>query len=143
MTDPRHIATSIVGAVDWQTEVSGFCRCPGEALHTHRTGKKDCRVSVDGAPTIYCFHSSCAAAVAAVNRRLRQELGAGSWEIILPDRKVLRNGDVLEAGGSVLPREVVHARARAEGRDAGEQLALETLRAVADRFKPELFEKFR
>jgi hypothetical protein len=42
----------------------------------------------------------------------------------------------------VLPREVVQARARAEGRDAGEQLALETLKVLAERFKPELFEKF-
>jgi hypothetical protein len=145
MNDPRQIAAGIVGAVDWQTEVSGFCRCPGESLHTHRTGQKDCRVSVDGAPTIYCFHSSCAVAVATANLRLRQELGAlagGQWAITLPGGRVLRSGDVLQAGGVVLPREVVQARARAEGRDAGEQLALETLKAVADRFKPELFEKF-
>jgi len=143
MIDPKQIAAGIVGAVDWQTEVSGFCRCPGEALHTHRTGKKDCRVSVDGAPTIYCFHSSCAAVVASANRTLRVAIGQNPWELKLPGGAVLRNGDVLQAGGSVLPREVVQARARAEGRDAGEQLALETLRAVADRFKPELFEKFR
>ena len=81
MTDPRQITASIVGAVDWQTEVSGFCRCPGEALHTHQNGKKDCRVSVDGAPTIYCFHASCALAVAEANRALRRELGARSWEL--------------------------------------------------------------
>jgi len=52
MNDPRTIAAGIVGTVDWQTEVSGFCRCPGESLHTHKTGRKDCRVNVDGAPTI-------------------------------------------------------------------------------------------
>ena len=45
MNDPRTIAASVVGAVDWQTEVSGFCRCPGESLHTHQNGKKDCRVN--------------------------------------------------------------------------------------------------
>jgi hypothetical protein len=80
MIDPRIIAASIVGTVDWQSEVSGFCRCPGEALHTQRNGKKDCRVNVDGAPTIYCFHASCAPAVAAANKRLRRELGAGSGQ---------------------------------------------------------------
>ncbi len=32
MIDPRLIAQRIVGTVDWQSEVSGFCRCPGEAL---------------------------------------------------------------------------------------------------------------
>ena len=28
MTDPRYIAASIVGAVDWQTDVSGFSNGP-------------------------------------------------------------------------------------------------------------------
>ena len=68
MTDPRQFATRIVGAVDWQSEVSGFYRCPGQSLHTSPTGRKDCRVCVDGAPTIFCFHASCAPAVAAVTR---------------------------------------------------------------------------
>ena len=52
MSDPRQIAAALVGKIDWQNEVSGFCRCPGESLHTTKTSKKDCRVSVDGAPTI-------------------------------------------------------------------------------------------
>jgi hypothetical protein len=143
MTDPRHIAASIVGAVDWQTDVSGFCKCPGESLHTHKTGKKDCRINVDGAPTIYCFHASCGLAVAEANKRLRRELNATPWALTLPGGKVLRSGDVLQASGTVLPREVVQARAKSEGRDAGEQLILETLTVTAERFKPELFENFR
>ncbi|TAK98818.1 MAG: hypothetical protein EPO07_11525 [Verrucomicrobia bacterium] len=142
MNDPRQVAASIVGAVDWQTEVSGFCRCPGEALHTQQNGKKDCRVSVDGAPTIYCFHASCSPVVAEANRRLRRELGDWSWEIALPGGRVLRNGDVLQASGEVLPREAVQARARAEGRDGGEQVILETVRVMAERFAPEMFERF-
>jgi len=142
MIDPRQIAAGIVGAVDWQTEVSGFCRCPGESLHTHHTGKKDCRVGVDGAPTIYCFHASCAAAVATANLRLRRELNVSPWSLTLPGGRVLRNGDVLQSSGTVLPREVVQARAKAEGRDANEQLILETLKTLAERFKPELFESF-
>ena len=36
---------------------------------------------------------------------------------------MLRSGDVLQAGGAVLPREVVKARARAEGREAGRAVA--------------------
>jgi hypothetical protein len=141
MIDPRQITTGIVGGVDWQSEVSGYCRCPGESLHTHKTGKKDCRVCVDGAPTIYCFHSSCAAEVAEANKRLRRELGS-PWTLTLPGGRVLRAGDVLRSSGTIVPREVVMARAKAEGRDAGEQLILETLLAMAERFKPELFEKF-
>jgi hypothetical protein len=133
---------SILGTIDWQTEVSGFCRCPGEAFHTSNNGKKDCRVNVDGAPTIFCFHASCAPAVAEANRKLRKELGAGSWEIRLPGGQVLRSGDVLQTSGVVLPREVVKARARAEGREPGEHLLLESLRTAAERFRPELFEFF-
>ena len=142
MNDPRQVAASIVGAVDWQTEVSGFCRCPGESLHTHKTGKKDCRVNVDGAPTIFCFHSSCAPAVASANRNLRLAIGQSPWELKLPGGMILRNGDVLQTGGAVMPHEAVQARAKSEGREAGEQLVLETLKALAERFKPELFEKF-
>ena len=67
LRDPHRIASQIVGMVDWQDQVSGFCQCPGASLHTQKTGKKDCRVCVDGAPTIFCFHSSCAAAVAEVS----------------------------------------------------------------------------
>src|SRR5512138_2510189 len=143
MLDPRHVAQQVLGAIDWQTEVSGFCRCPGEAFHTSPNGKRDCRVNVDGAPTIFCFHASCAPAVAEANRRLRRELNASPWELRLPGGRVLRSGDVLQASGVVLPREAVRARARAEGREAGEQLVLETLRTAAERFRPDLFEFFR
>jgi hypothetical protein len=143
MIDPRTVAERLLGSVEWTSEVSGYCRCPGEAMHTSSNGKKDCRVNVDGAPTIFCFHASCAAAVAEANRRLRRELGGSAWELRLPGGQVLRSGDVLQAGGVVMPREVVKARARAEGRDAGEQLLLESLRAAADGFRPELFEFFR
>jgi hypothetical protein len=143
MFDPRHIATRLLGAIDWQTEVSGFCRCPGEAMHTSSNGKKDCRVNIDGAPTIFCFHASCAPAVAEANRRLRRELGASPWELRLPDGKILRSGDVLQAGGVVLPREALRAQAKAEGRDQGEVLVLESLRAAAVRYRPELFEFFQ
>lgn len=142
MIDPRQIAAQLLGAIDWQTEVSGFCRCPGESLHTTNTGKKDCRVNVDGAPTIYCFHASCVEAVAEANKRLRRELGASPWEILLPDRKVLRSGDVLQRDGTVKKREAL-LRSEVGGPRSDESLILETVRTVADRFAPELFEVFR
>jgi hypothetical protein len=149
MIDPRQVAASIVGTVDWQTEVSGFCRCPGESLHTHPTGKKDCRVSVDGAPTIFCFHASCAAAVAEANLRLRRELGETSWELKLPVGIILRNGDVLQADGSVKTRAEIERGISTPhpgplpGRGGeGERLVLESVRVMAERFAPELFQKF-
>ena len=143
MLDPLQIASHILGAIDWQTEVSGFCRCPGEAFHTSPTGKKDCRVNVDGAPTIFCFHASCAAVVTDANLRLRRELGASPWELRLPNGQALRSGDVLQPGGVVLPREAVKARAMSGGRDTGEVLVLESLRAAAARYRQDLFEFFR
>jgi hypothetical protein len=142
MVDPRQIAAGIVGAVEWQTEVSGFCRCPGEALHTLPTGKKDCRVNVDGAPTIFCFHASCAPAVAAANRKLRCAIGQSPWELKLPGGSILRNGDVLQGDGSVKKREAIEGGAVAPPYQREEKLVLETLRVMAERFKPDLFEKF-
>jgi hypothetical protein len=139
MNDPREIAQGLLGAIEWQTEVSGFCRCPGEALHTSVTGKKHCRVSIDGAPTIFCFHASCAHAVAEANRRLRREVGASPWEITLPGGGVLRSGDVLQQDGTVL----AHGPCAARAENPGEKMVLENLRALAERFRPELFEVFR
>src|SRR5215469_1910144 len=133
MIDPRQVAMRLLGSIDWQTEVSGYCKCPGESFHTSHNGKKDCRVNLDGAPTIFCFHSSCIAAVSETNRRLRRELGASPWQIILPSGNLLRSGDVLQKTGDVLPREVIHASARARGQAAGERLVLESIRVTAER----------
>ena len=107
MLDPRQIASQVFGAIDWQNEVGGYCKCPGEAIHTSPNGKKDFRVNVDGVPTGFCFHSSCAAVVAEANRRFRRLLGQGDWAIALPGGRVLRSGDVLQAGGTVLAREAI------------------------------------
>lgn len=139
MTDPRSIAVRLLGAIDWQSEVSGLCRCPGESLHTTRTSAKDCRVNIDGAPTIFCFHASCSPAVAEANHRLRRELGASHWEITLPGGNVLRSGDVLQGDGTIVPRETLACRPQSE---ASERLILETLRIIAERFRGELLTRF-
>ncbi len=151
MIDPRTIAARLLGSVEWQSEVSGHCRCPGEALHTSRTGAKDCRVSVDGAPTIFCFHASCIAAVAEANRRLRREIGATPWEITLPGGGVLRSGDVLQSGGEVLPRPLAWrpmgstspwpSPQSGEGK-AQERVLLETVRVMAERFRGDMLARF-
>lgn len=143
---PHSLAQRLLGPIDWQNDVSGFCPCPGHLLHTTRTGPKDCRVNLDGAPTIFCFHSSCSAAVAEANRRLRAELGAKPWQITLPGGRVLRNGDLLQSSGAVLPRETIMARARAnaqnQNRDPAESLLLQSLRVMAERFRPDMLERF-
>ncbi len=141
MIDPRQVAAQVLGPIDWQSEVSGFCRCPGEALHTSGNGEKDCRVNVDGAPTIFCFHASCAPAVAAANHKLRSGLGSSPWEITLPGGTVLRSGDVLQGDGTVLQASASAGGLARQAAD-GERQVLENVRALAERFKPELFGAF-
>jgi len=111
-------------------------------MHTSHNGKRDCRVNVDGAPTIFCFHASCVGAVAEANRRLRRELGASPWELRLPGGQTLRSGDVLLRSGEILVRPHRGPLPGGEG-NGSERLLLETLRVNAERFRTELFEKFR
>jgi hypothetical protein len=77
--DLRQIAESVLGPVDWQDEHSGFCRCPGEHLHTTPTKDRACRVYLDAAdghaPTVFCFHGSCQDEIIATNFRLRSAIG--------------------------------------------------------------------
>src|SRR5512133_380893 len=134
MVDPRTVAERLLGCVDWTSDLTGFCRCPGEAMHTSSNGKKDCRVNVDGAPTIFCFHASCAPAVAEANRRLRRELGASPWELRLPGGQVLRSGDVLQKDGRISRQDAKTQSWRGTGGAqglsalAGERTILESLR---------------
>lgn len=66
------IAEKQLGPIDWQDNATGFCTCPGIDKHTTGDGKRDCRVTIDGAPTVFCFHSSCKKAVDEANRKLRR-----------------------------------------------------------------------
>ena len=143
MSDPRQIAASIVGAIEWQTETQGLCACPGASAHTSASGKKDCRINIDGAPTIFCFHASCAPIVADANKKLRRALGgAGDWAIVLPGGRTLRSGDVLTTAGTIKPREVVKADAITRGVQQGEAALLETIKRNAETMRTKLLEQF-
>jgi hypothetical protein len=72
------VAAAILEAIDWQDGMTGFCRCPGEARHTHPTHKQDCRVTLDNVPTVFCFHTSCFADIQAANKALRSVVGNAS-----------------------------------------------------------------
>ena len=69
------IATELLGEIDWDSETLGYCDCPGQELHSGRYAPRDCRVTVDGAPTIYCFHQSCSEVIEEQNRELRSRIG--------------------------------------------------------------------
>ncbi len=73
----RRIAAEILGSID----ESGFCQCPGRIHHTGRNGKRDCRVRLDGVPTVYCVHTSCAGTVEEVNHRLRSRIASAERAI--------------------------------------------------------------
>jgi P4 family phage/plasmid primase-like protien len=75
----QSIAADLIGAIDWNSETEGFCACPGIHLHTSGDGKRDCKISLDGSPTIFCFHSSCAGVVVGVNRELRSRIGKAEF----------------------------------------------------------------
>ena len=66
----RRAAEAILGRI----EEGGYVRCPGMAHHTGRSARRDCRVRLDGAPTVFCVHTSCLSAVEEVNGRLRREI---------------------------------------------------------------------
>jgi hypothetical protein len=73
------IAGRLLGKIEWSDESTGFCKCPGEHLHTGANGAKDCMVLLLGVPTVKCFHNSCAGIVAGVNHELRSQIGKAEF----------------------------------------------------------------
>lgn len=67
----KSIGESLLADVEWIDETTAYCQCPGQIKHTGPTGPKDCRLKVDGVPTIYCVHASCRDEIENANRALR------------------------------------------------------------------------
>jgi hypothetical protein len=74
LTERQHIATEILGAIDWQNETEGYCTCPNQAAHTTGNSKRDCKVWLGSVPSIYCFHTSCRGVVEGLNETLRSRI---------------------------------------------------------------------
>ncbi len=72
--NPNLIAQTILGEIDWQDLNVGFLQCPGMDLHSNPSNKRECRVTLDGAPTIFCVHTSCAGVIAEKNFALRSAI---------------------------------------------------------------------
>lgn len=72
MRSREEIACDLLGVAG--LDEGGFTVCPGEHLHSHKNGKRDFRVCLDGAATGYCFHSSCTDVVEAFNKELRRRI---------------------------------------------------------------------
>ncbi len=68
------VAETVLGPITWLSDSEGFVSCPGHALHTHRTGARDCKLYLDPVPALTCFHASCRELVEAGSRKLRSAL---------------------------------------------------------------------
>ena len=53
--------------------------CPGEHLHTTGDNERDCKIELDGAPTVHCFHNHCRGILDAINRELRSRIGKAEY----------------------------------------------------------------
>jgi hypothetical protein len=76
----QSIAVDLLGAIDWQSETEGFCTCPGKERHTTGNGTKDCKVYLDGPPSLHCVHNSCRMVVDAMEHALRSQIGKAEWK---------------------------------------------------------------
>lgn len=99
----KDIAEKIIGEIHWLDDVNGLAiKCPGQHLHTTRSTKRDCKVYLNGAPTVFCFHSSCAPVLDRVNLDLRRAMNKNQHENI-PLRQLSK-----EERLAIRKREVLH-----------------------------------
>jgi hypothetical protein len=68
-------------------ELLGYTTCPGQAQHTGKNGPQDCRIKIDGVPTLSCVHASCAEEVKTANQALRKALGSSGLELSVASGK--------------------------------------------------------
>lgn len=105
MIDPvtrRRIAEALLGA---PLDADGMARCPGEAMHTHRTGRRDFKISLDGVPGGFCFHERCESLVSDFNRELRSRIGKAEAAAARGDApRVSMMGDGIPPAPTLPPR---------------------------------------
>lgn len=78
--NPHQIIESLFRDVSWKDGETGYIQCPGHHCHTGKSSPKDCKIHLDGAPTIFCFHQSCFGMVEKANYSMRRALWEGSGE---------------------------------------------------------------
>lgn len=72
----KEIVSAMFDVIEWKHEELAFIDCPGKHLHTGKNAKRDCRVNLDKAPTLFCLHSSCSVIVEEANFKMRRAI----WE---------------------------------------------------------------
>ena len=70
-------------SIEWDEQQPhvGYIKCPGEDKHTHKTGRKDCRIYLDGVPTVFCLHQRCAEEVEELTSNVRGALKSAGFEM--------------------------------------------------------------
>src|SRR5882724_712692 len=115
------IAVSVLGEIEWTTDVLGYCECPGKKSHGTKDGVKDCVVYLDLVPTTYCVHASCKAALDATNRRLRAAILNPTGDANFVERRL-----------------TVSDRARITERERSERMRVRAMKAF-----PHILKKYR
>lgn len=80
----RKIALALLDEVEWIDDTEAYCTCPGKDHHTDVDSSRDCRVKIDGVPTVSCPHDSCLSNVKAANDTLRRIIRSQEV-VLLPD----------------------------------------------------------
>lgn len=74
-TAEKHaIVYKLFGSVRWKDDMVGYVECPAKAMHQGKSRARDCKVMLNGAPTIYCLHQSCSEVIRKANYALRKTL---------------------------------------------------------------------
>ena len=101
LSERARVATEILGEIEWESETRGYPVCPGKHLHTAVDGDHDCRIDLDGAPTLHCFHDSCNGIITGVNHELRSRIGIDEADLVTADEVEIRK-ESKPAGSSVV-----------------------------------------
>src|SRR5262249_53928651 len=103
VSERQRIVAELLGAVDWQSQTSGFVTCPGKHLHTSGNNQRDCRIDFDGVPTVHCFHNSCRSILEGVNHELRSRIGRAEYNGNSQDLKEPQTGSTTTLGPRIRP----------------------------------------
>lgn len=88
----KQILSAMFDVITWKNEETAYLECPGKHLHSGKNAKKDCRVNLNGAPTIFCLHSSCSGVIEEANYKFRRAI----WENEPGEKKELTEEDKLK-----------------------------------------------
>lgn len=79
LSERQRIATELLGEVNWESETRGYITCPGKHRHSTGNSETDCRLDLDSAPNVFCFHNSCRGILDGVNHELRSRIGKAEY----------------------------------------------------------------